>query len=187
MDGSFILHNQSSTYVSKFFKLTAGRFVLGRSLECDFVVMDETVSRRHAEITVAAGCVRVRDLESRNGTFLNDSRINECVVSPGQIVRFGDVTFALSMPRPDFQQPEAEEETASCASADQKIDFDRTKFSVAECRVLDLLLSGLAEKEIATQLHLSQHTVHNHVRAIYRIVEVHSRAELLARFIRKPE
>jgi DNA-binding CsgD family transcriptional regulator len=185
MDAHFLLHNQSSSHASKLFKLADGTFFLGRSLDCHLVVIDESVSRRHAEITVSDGCVRVRDLESRNGTYVNDRRIGECVVNPGDHLRFGNLTFTLVTPDLDIQQLRPEEETPRCGNAKQNFEFDKGEFSTAECRVLDLLLIGLSEKEIAAQLHLSQHTVHNHVRAIYRIVDVHTRAELLARFIRK--
>jgi PAS domain S-box-containing protein len=50
--------------------------------------------------------------------------------------------------------------------------------------VLDLLMTGLGEKDVAEKLFLSRHTVHNHVKAIYRALGVSSRAELFARFIR---
>jgi DNA-binding CsgD family transcriptional regulator len=187
MDGGFLLLNQSSTHASKCFKLTEGTFVLGRSLSCDFVVWDETVSRQHAKITVADGRVHVCDLGSRNGTFLDDSQVRECILSTGQRLRFGDVIFALANPQFEGQDRFSEEETASCGNAVRDLEFDLGKFSTAECRVLELLLDGLSEKEIAAQLHLSQHTIHNHVRAIYRITDVHTRAELLARFIRKQD
>ena len=49
--------------------------------------------------------------------------------------------------------------------------------------VLDLLLDGDAEKQIATTLGISRATVHEYVTALYRHFEVSSRAELLAHFI----
>jgi DNA-binding CsgD family transcriptional regulator len=50
--------------------------------------------------------------------------------------------------------------------------------------VLDGLRRGLAEKQIADELALSQHTVHDYVKALYRRLGVASRGELLARLIR---
>jgi DNA-binding CsgD family transcriptional regulator len=47
---------------------------------------------------------------------------------------------------------------------------------------LECLLSGASEKETARRLGLSPHTVHVHVKALYRAFEVRTRAELLARF-----
>ena len=48
-------------------------------------------------------------------------------------------------------------------------------------QVLDSLLRGLGNKEIAFALHISPHTVHNHVKAVYQAFGVSSRGELLAR------
>lgn len=56
--------------------------------------------------------------------------------------------------------------------------------SEREQQVLKSLLEGLAEKQIAYQLGLSQPTVHTHVSNIYRKLRVNSRAELLARAVR---
>jgi DNA-binding CsgD family transcriptional regulator len=55
--------------------------------------------------------------------------------------------------------------------------------SPCQRRVLDLILHGLPEKKIAVRIHISQHTVHNHLRAIYRTLGVHSRSELLVRLL----
>lgn len=53
------------------------------------------------------------------------------------------------------------------------------------CDTLDLLLRGGSEKQIAVQLALSRHTVHEYVTAIYRHFDVSSRAELMAYWIRR--
>jgi DNA-binding CsgD family transcriptional regulator len=50
--------------------------------------------------------------------------------------------------------------------------------------VLKLLLFGLPEKAIAEQLQLSRHTVHEHVKGIYRVLAVDSRPQLMARCLR---
>jgi DNA-binding NarL/FixJ family response regulator len=52
--------------------------------------------------------------------------------------------------------------------------------SPAEARLLRLLLKGWSEKEVAARLGVSPHTVHNHVKEIYRTMCVQSRAELMA-------
>ena len=49
--------------------------------------------------------------------------------------------------------------------------------------VLKLLLCGDSEKEIANLLHRSVHTVHSHVKDIYRVFEVQTRGELMAMFV----
>ena len=52
-------------------------------------------------------------------------------------------------------------------------------------QTLRLLLNGDNEKQIATKLLRSRHTVHEQVKAIYRAIGVNSRAELFARFLRR--
>ena len=50
-------------------------------------------------------------------------------------------------------------------------------------QTLQLLLGGLPEKQIATKLELSRHTVHMYVKQLYRAFNVTSRAELLSKFV----
>ena len=47
------------------------------------------------------------------------------------------------------------------------------------------LLAGDSEKEVARRMHLSPHTVHGHVKALYRRFGVSTRAELLAHHLRR--
>lgn len=57
------------------------------------------------------------------------------------------------------------------------------ELSPRQREVLTLLLRGLAVKEIAGELDLSQHTVNEHVKALHRHFNVSSRGELLALFV----
>lgn len=53
--------------------------------------------------------------------------------------------------------------------------------------VLESLLRGKSEKEVARELGISAHTVHVHVKAIYKSAAVSSRAELLAKCLGQSE
>jgi PAS domain S-box-containing protein len=55
------------------------------------------------------------------------------------------------------------------------------KLTPRQQQVLESLLTGRSKKEIAFALHISPHTVHNHVKAVYQAFGVSSRGELLAR------
>src|SRR6478609_7972897 len=66
-----------------------GLLTVGRGAGCDIALDDASVSRRHAEIECREGALRVRDLGSRNGTFVNGARIEHAVVRPGDIMVFG--------------------------------------------------------------------------------------------------
>jgi hypothetical protein len=79
--------------------LPTGAVTFGRSRECDCVLSDLTVSRRHARIDVRDEAWFLRDLRSSNGTLLNGARVVEEVrVRPGDRVTFGAMTYRLGRP-----------------------------------------------------------------------------------------
>jgi pSer/pThr/pTyr-binding forkhead associated (FHA) protein len=172
------------------FVLSQSTATLGRSSQCDFVVGDKTVSRKHAEILVSESGLHVTDLGSRNGTFLDDQRIRISPVGHGQIVRFGNVPFVVILEKLAKDEPSSLETDAPAIEIgdSETLNLDKTtKLSEAQKRVFDFLLTGVQEKTIARRLDLSHHTVHNHIRAIYQTLGVHSRAELLASYIQKKD
>jgi predicted component of type VI protein secretion system len=70
--------------------------VLGRSRDCDVVVSDENVSRRHAEVRPSGSQWIVRDLGSTNGVKVNGQRIRDAQpLRDGDTIRIGlsDITF----------------------------------------------------------------------------------------------
>jgi hypothetical protein len=70
--------------------------VLGRSRDCDCVLDEPSVSRRHAGLRGADGRWLLRDLGSRNGTTVNGLRVlGEVEVAPGDRVSFGDARYRL--------------------------------------------------------------------------------------------
>ena len=78
------------------FELRAGLpLVLGRALSSDLPVLDPTVSRRHAELTIEPESVLVRDLGSSNGTFVNGTRVSTTSIRMGDRVVFGKILFEL--------------------------------------------------------------------------------------------
>ncbi|MBV8200915.1 MAG: FHA domain-containing protein [Acidobacteria bacterium] len=100
----------------------AGRtLVVGRSPACDVPIRDLTVSRHHGEVEAAAAGLRVRDLGSTNGTFINGVRINEGVAAPGTRVAFGKVSFQVMEERVTgaLAEPPGEGDAAPLAIVDQ--------------------------------------------------------------------
>src|SRR5262245_40892908 len=75
--------------------------MVGRSSLCDLPVDDPTVSRRHASVEVSSGRLRIRDLGSLNGTFINGTRIADEVARPGDGVSFGRAAFEVREERPE--------------------------------------------------------------------------------------
>src|SRR6059036_1213982 len=91
--------------------LQAGRtLVVGRAVTSDVPIYDPTISRQHAEVALADDGVRVKDLGSSNGTFLNGARITEAVAGENDVVTFGKVAYrvkevAAPAPRPQVVPP----------------------------------------------------------------------------------
>src|SRR6266403_1143258 len=55
------------------------RFVIGRNPECDIVIPVTSVSREHAQILRVQGKYHIEDMQSRNGTFVNNQAISSRV------------------------------------------------------------------------------------------------------------
>ncbi len=66
---------------------------IGRTANLDIPIDDENVSRRHAEITRQDNLVKLTDLDSTNGTFVNSQRIKEAVLNDGDLILIGRVLF----------------------------------------------------------------------------------------------
>jgi adenylate cyclase len=67
--------------------------VVGRAVNSDIPIYDPTISRQHAQLSAEDGGVRVKDLGSSNGTFLNGSRITNALAAPNDVITFGKVAF----------------------------------------------------------------------------------------------
>ena len=81
-----------------------GQLTVGRAVTSDLPIYDPTVSRKHAELALSDKGLRVKDLESSNGTFINGTRIGDwSVATNGDVVTFGRVAFKvveITPPRP---------------------------------------------------------------------------------------
>lgn len=67
--------------------------VLGRGDDCDITVLDHSVSRRHARFDLDIDGYLVTDLESTNGTFVNDTPANRTPLADGDYLRVGNILY----------------------------------------------------------------------------------------------
>jgi len=77
------------------FDLGEGSFIVGRDASADMSLPNEnSISRKHAQITRSGNSIVVKDLGSTNGTFVNGLKLNgETTLRPGDTVQFGAVRF----------------------------------------------------------------------------------------------
>ncbi|MEA5078841.1 MAG: FHA domain-containing protein [Anaerolineaceae bacterium] len=71
-------------------KYTAAEVVIGRDRECDYQIEDEIVSSRHARLVYRYNQWWIEDMQSTNGTYLNDERVETpTVIIKGDELRIG--------------------------------------------------------------------------------------------------
>jgi len=88
------------------FPLKKPRTVIGRTNTCDLRIPLISVSREHCEIIVDDDHVVVRDLDSSNGTHLNQNVVDEATIEPGDQLAVGPVVFTVVIDgHPDQAEP----------------------------------------------------------------------------------
>jgi pSer/pThr/pTyr-binding forkhead associated (FHA) protein len=77
-------------------KVPAWPLVIGRAETCDLRLNSDQISRLHCELRHESDGIVVRDLRSRNGTFVNGSRIEAAtILVAGDRLRVGGIEFEL--------------------------------------------------------------------------------------------
>ncbi len=95
MDVNLVLFKKDGS--QKAFSVASGTTIIGRRHDCDLCIPLMVVSKRHCQLNQNKEAVKIRDLDSRNGTFLNGKRIEETTLQPGDYIRIGPLTFLLQI------------------------------------------------------------------------------------------
>ena len=127
-----------------------GKMIVGREKTCDIFIPKDEISSNHAEIEIVGEFLRVKDLGSSNGTFLNGERIEQAAASPGDELRFDIVVFKVDGPildnnktvlRPKIRKPDVDTDTtrpksvvsspsatppAAPSTSDIEVDIEKT-------------------------------------------------------------
>ena len=81
------------------FTIEEGTTVIGRATECEISILDNGLSRRHSAIETIGGESFLLDLKSKNGSFVNNVRVERQALALGDVIRLGEVQFTLIAPR----------------------------------------------------------------------------------------
>jgi predicted component of type VI protein secretion system len=81
----------------KSFSITRDVTVIGRREDCDFRIPLGDISRKHCRIIKEENALKVEDLGSSNGTYVNGKRIHEADVQPGDTIQIGPVVFVAQL------------------------------------------------------------------------------------------
>ncbi len=85
--------------------LTDEHVLLGRDDDCQVKLPGKETSRHHAEVIRRDPVFILKDLDSRNGVFLNGLQIREAPLSPGQVLRLGEWIGIVVNVSPDLPEP----------------------------------------------------------------------------------
>jgi predicted component of type VI protein secretion system len=99
--------------------------VVGRGESCDLRIPLSEVSRKHCRIVRDGDTLRLEDLGSSNGTYLNAQRIQEALLQPGDSLQVGPVVFVLQVdggPADDELNPVMVDAAAAAAAAGGGVD-----------------------------------------------------------------
>jgi pSer/pThr/pTyr-binding forkhead associated (FHA) protein len=76
-------------------ELKVDKTTIGRVEDNAFQISEQSISSHHCEVLLRGTDVVIKDLNSTNGTFINDEKITESVLKPGQTLRLGQVELRL--------------------------------------------------------------------------------------------
>ena len=95
MDINLVLFKKDGS--RKIFPLPSSVTVIGRRNDCDLCIPLMSVSKRHCQLNCDQGVLRIRDLGSRNGTYLNGKRIDGATIKAGDYIEVGHLTFLFEI------------------------------------------------------------------------------------------
>jgi predicted component of type VI protein secretion system len=90
------------------FSVTRDMTVIGRREDCDLRIPLGDVSRKHCRLIKDDGTLRIEDLGSSNGTFINGERVQQAELTAGDTLQVGPVVFVAQVdgqPEDDALQP----------------------------------------------------------------------------------
>ncbi len=146
------------------------RITIGRQDDNEIVLVDDMrVSRHHAEVVEQDGEWLLRDLRSRNGSFLNGQRITEGALRPGDHLKIGSTTFVFRVDSDPF---------ATVTDAQAFESSAGPSLSAREKEVLALLCRGSTDHQIAEAMFISLSTVRSHLERIRDKTGCRRRSEL---------
>lgn len=105
---TWILVSKDGNSCGRHWELSAAPFVLGRALDCDIVIDDPSVSRRHCKLFIDGEALRIEDLGSSHRALVNGEAVENGVIVPGDTLSLGTTTFVVSRGRYDDSRREPE-------------------------------------------------------------------------------
>jgi pSer/pThr/pTyr-binding forkhead associated (FHA) protein len=137
MDANLVLLSKKGK--QRIIPLPSNVTIIGRRHNCDLRIPLDSISKRHCQIIQEdAGTLRLKDLGSRNGTFLNGKRIEEEAVKAGDQIKIGPILFAIQIDG----QPETIAAPSEKKDQEQDLSEDTVTQEELDDSLIDLEASG---------------------------------------------
>ena len=131
--------------IPKDIELTGEPLSIGRSREADIPLLDDKVSRVHCGIRLSDGKFYLKDLKSRNGTFVNGQRVEDTVeVKAGDRLQIGSTVFVL-------EDATVQEDSAKGIGAVQNDMADGKGYTTILKEIVDDIEPAAAENKPAAE------------------------------------
>lgn len=157
-----------------------GTLLIGRDPECHLRLASTDVSRKHCMLSVGPAGVAVKDLGSRNGTFVDDYLISPSgLLKPGSVLRVGNMEFKLPGKRPQTGKPAATVDDAS----DNEIavwltnEGETDHPNLEDSTIVPGKSQAQAEPEPAEKVSMTDYSRHPHAEAAAEIIVKHWQAK----------
>ena len=103
--------------------LSGSTTIIGRGEECDLRVPLLSVSRHHCQVSIECVELKVKDLGSSNGTYVNSSRIDEAALQAGDRLAVGPIVFTVQIDSLPSDIEPAEAPAGAAGGCDEIIDL----------------------------------------------------------------
>jgi pSer/pThr/pTyr-binding forkhead associated (FHA) protein len=121
--------------------------VIGRREDCDLRIPVGDVSRKHCRLVMEDETIRIEDLGSSNGTYVNGHRVQEVELQPGDRIQVGPVQFIIQINgEPPEDQMSLPPPPAADASADTGESLNTDAVTQAGSVPSDSSLGGVLEE-----------------------------------------
>lgn len=148
----------------QFIQLRHSPFVVGRGIDNGLNLSLSVISRHHAELAwdAASGCWLVRDLGSRNGTFINDKPVADTeAVASGDWLRFASVEVRLvHMAQPGNNAGGNQRTDLLCQLPDKTLSIrEKIERSIYH----NIRMGSCTAQDLADSLNVERSTMYRHI------------------------
>ncbi len=154
----FKLHVVEGKDVGKTAVSDENDFVIGTAVGNQFVLTDGTVSRHHCSLTAEKSRgLLVRDLDSTNGTFLGEHRVQAAYIKTAGVIRVGRTTLRVEAIGEEIRVPLSQEDrfgaALGCSAAMRRIFASLPRIAASDSAVLLMGETGTGKGMLAEAIH----------------------------------